>query len=107
MRTMRLLVLFDLPTGNKQERKTYSQFRKVLLDDGYCMEQYSVYSRLALSRDALETHLARLPANLPAVGAVTALALTEKQYESRQVLVRKGAHEHLPHDFGQQLTLFF
>lgn len=38
MRPMRLLVMFDLPTGNGRERKSYSQFRKFLIKDGYNME---------------------------------------------------------------------
>ena len=32
---MRLMVLFDLPTGNKKERKSYAEFRKFLIHDGY------------------------------------------------------------------------
>jgi CRISPR-associated protein Cas2 len=49
MRTMRLLVMFDLPTGSKRERKSYALFRKFLIKDGYHMDQYSVYSRVLLS----------------------------------------------------------
>lgn len=43
---MRILVFFDLPVVKKKERKIYSQFRRFLLNDGYDMIQYSVYSRL-------------------------------------------------------------
>ena len=49
MRVMRLLVLFDLPTGSKAERRQYSEFRKFLIQDGYHMEQFSVYSRLLVN----------------------------------------------------------
>ena len=104
---MRLLVMFDLPTGNAEERRTYAQFRKFLLEDGYRMEQYSVYSRVTLSRDNLDAHVERLRAHLPRVGMVTALTLTEKQYESREVLVHVGMHENLPADPGSQMTLVF
>ena len=69
MRIMRLLVLFDLPTGSKKERKSYSEFRKFLVKDGYHMEQFSVYSRVLLSRDSAETHMRRLKENLPIAGA--------------------------------------
>lgn len=41
MRIMRMLVLFDLPTGSKKERKSYAEFRKFLIKDGYHMEQFS------------------------------------------------------------------
>lgn len=101
---MRLLVLFDLPTGNSEERKSYSQFRKFLLKDGYIMEQYSVYTRVVLSRDAAETHVKRLRANLPLAGSVTVITLTERQYESRQILVNT-VHARSQIDVGSQLTL--
>ena len=47
MRIMRMLVMFDLPTGSKKERRSYADFRKFLIKDGYHMEQFSVYSRVA------------------------------------------------------------
>lgn len=108
MRIMRMLVFFDLPTGNKRERKAYATFRKFLIKDGYHMEQFSVYSRVLLSRDSVETHLKRLRANLPPAGAVTVLTLTEKQYEAREILVdtRPVASRGGP-DSGPQLTLTF
>ena len=107
MRIMRLLVLFDLPTGSKKERKSYSEFRKFLVKDGYHMEQFSVYSRVLLSRDSAETHLRRLKENLPSTGAVTVLTLTEKQYESREVLVDTRPKHNATIDPGSQMTLAF
>lgn len=83
MRVMRLLVMFDLPTGNKAERKSYAEFRKFLIRDGYHMEQFSIYSRLLLTRESAAAHIARLKQNLPRSGIVTVLELTEKQYSSR------------------------
>lgn len=104
MRIMRLLVLFDLPTGSKKERRSYTQFRKFLLKDGYHMEQFSVYSRITLSRESAAAHIARLEGNLPSTGVVTVITLTEKQYESRRVLVDSRIHKN-PVDLGTQLTL--
>lgn len=105
MKVMRLLVFFDLPTGSKAERRSYSDFRKFLIEDGYHMEQFSVYSRLLLTRESVESHIARLRANLPLSGEITVLELTEKQYEKRRVLLgTKGKEEK---DKGAQLTLLF
>ena len=101
-----MLVLFDLPNGSSSERKSYAQFRKFLLNDGYVMEQYSVYSRVTLSRDSAEVHLGRLRANLPTAGAVTVQILTERQYEARQILVNT-MREAKRTDVGPQLTLAF
>lgn len=107
MRIMRMLVFFDLPTGNKRERKAYASFRKFLIKDGYHMEQFSVYSRVLLSRDSADAHLRRLKANLPPAGAVTVLTLTEKQYEAREVLVDTRLASTRGPDAGPQLTLAF
>ncbi len=108
MRAMRMLVMFDLPTGSKSERKKYSEFRKFLIQDGYVMEQFSVYSRVLLSRDSGEAHMKRLKENLPPSGAVTVLTLTEKQFEDRAILIESRPQAaKRPEDPGAQLTLFF
>lgn len=106
MRIMRMLVMFDLPTGNKAERKSYAEFRKFLIKDGYHMEQFSVYSRILLSRESVASHMTRLKANLPAAGAVTVLTLTEKQFEDREVLIDTRPPKKQI-DVGDQLTLAF
>jgi CRISPR-associated protein Cas2 len=84
---MRLLVLFDLPTATKQDRKNYMQFRKFLISDGYDMLQFSVYSRIAKNRDDIDMHVYRLKNSLPPKGQVRALAVTEKQYAQMIVLL--------------------
>lgn len=101
MRVMRLLVLFDLPTGSKAERRQYSDFRKFLINDGYHMEQFSVYSRLLVTRESAAAHIARLKLNLPSAGEVTVIEMTEKQYEDRMVLLSEHKEQ------GAQLTLVF
>lgn len=106
MRIMRLLVMFDLPTGNKAERRSYSAFRKFLIEDGYQMEQFSIYSRVTLSQESARSHLERLRDNLPPAGEVTVLQLTEKQYSSRQILVSTSSTAK-PIDIGTQMTLVF
>lgn len=103
---MRLLVMFDLPTGSKKDRKSYAQFRKFLLDDGYQMEQFSVYSSLSFSRENIQSHIARLRANLPEAGIVTVYQFTEKQYEGRELLVNTYSNNART-DTGAQLTLSF
>lgn len=73
---------------------------------GYHMEQFSVYSRLLLTRESVATHVARLRLNLPKAGEVTVVQMTEKQYENRMVLVSKRKDEQKP-VMGTQLTLMF
>lgn len=86
---MRILVFFDLPVITAKEKKTAAKFRRFLLKDGYHMMQWSVYSRICNGMDAVATHQSRLKQNLPSKGSVRVLTLTEKQYESIEILVGK------------------
>ena len=51
------------------------------------MMQWSVYSRICNGTDAVEMHKKRLKANLPPKGSIRALTLTEKQYESIDIIL--------------------
>lgn len=84
---MRILVFFDLPVITAKERKATTKFRNFLLKDGYHMVQWSVYSRICNGTDAVAMHKSRLNQNLPEKGSVRMLTLTEKQYESIEVLL--------------------
>lgn len=84
---MRLVVLFDLPVKTKKQRHDATAFRNFLLKDGYYMLQYSVYVRVCNGADAVQKHRARLQGHLPDNGAVRVMVITEKQYESIEILV--------------------
>lgn len=86
-RFMRLMVFFDLPVKTKRERKTYTRFRKYLLNDGFDMIQFSVYSRITRNHDDAKKHIQRIQSNLPPVGSVRLLSVTEKQYSTMMTLV--------------------
>ena len=91
-----MIVFFDLPVVTTKERKVATKFRNFLLKDGYHMIQWSVYSRLCNGTDAVATHQQRLKLNLPQKGSVRLLVLTEKQYESIDVLVGTATFEDSP-----------
>lgn len=84
---MRLIIFFDIPTKTKKDRRCAYSFRKFLLNDGYCMLQYSVYVRVCNGMDAVRKHEGRLNENLPETGSVRMLVLTDKQYSSMKILV--------------------
>lgn len=86
-RFMRMLVFFDLPVKTKENRREAARFRKFLLNDGYYMVQYSVYARICNGMDAVNKHRQRLKQNLPDDGAIRMLVITEKQYESIEILL--------------------
>jgi len=86
-RFMRILVFFDLPVATKENRRSYTRFRKFLIADGYDMLQLSVYSRIVNGEDAVDKHLKRLQASLPPEGSVRFLQVTEKQYMAMKLLI--------------------
>jgi len=89
LRYMRILVFFDLPVVSKKDRKIYSQFRKFLLQDGYDMLQFSVYSRICKGLDGVEKHLSRLEYGVPKKGSVRSLLVTDRQYGAMNILCGK------------------
>jgi hypothetical protein len=86
-RFMRLLVMFDLPVTEKEERKVAARFRNFLLKDGYYMMQFSVYVRICNGIDGVNKHKMRLLRELPRTGSVRSLVVTERQFENMEFLV--------------------
>lgn len=84
---MRIIVFFDLPVKSKKQRREATRFRNFLLKDGYHMMQYSVYARVCNGTDSIEVHKKRLRAALPSSGAIRAIVITEKQFESIEILL--------------------
>lgn len=74
--------MFDLPVVTEKERKIATKFRNFLLDDGFIMMQFSVYSRICKNNDDLNKHINRIKANVPTNGNVRLLQVTENQYSN-------------------------
>jgi CRISPR-associated protein Cas2 len=81
---MWLLVMFDLPVKTKAQRKLATGFRKALLDDGFDMIQFSVYSRPCPSEENAQAHFDHISSCLPPKGQVRILQFTDKQYGRMQ-----------------------
>jgi CRISPR-associated protein Cas2 len=101
---MWILVLFDLPTETKTDRKRYTQFRKDLLRDGFSMFQFSIYLRHCSSRENADVHIKRIKKVLPEFGKIGIIEITDKQfgmielYENQNIIKNPGV--------SQQLELF-
>jgi len=106
MRVMRLLIMFDLPTKTQSDKKAYHEFHKFLVNSGWIMEQFSVYSRVTLGTENTSSHLSRVNKNLPPKGCVTVLELTEKQYTGRKILINSSKRGELSYN-PAQLSLEF
>ena len=102
---LKILVFFDLPVNSAAQRREAARFRTFLLKDGYHMLQYSVYARVCNGMDAVEKHRARVRRNLPDNGSIRMLTITEKQYESIEILLGRLTAADDPCQF-EQLTIF-
>lgn len=86
---MWVLVFFDLPTETKKERKASSDFRKYLIQDGFVMFQYSIYMRHCPSMENANVHIKRIKNNLPPLGQVGILCITDKQFGSMELFTER------------------
>lgn len=86
---MRVLVMFDMPTRTKEDRKACTKFRTNLIKEGYMMLQYSVYMRICKGVASANSQLDRLNFILPPKGHIRALILTEKQFDNMRLLIGK------------------
>ena len=103
-RIMWTLVMYDLPTETKKERKIASQFRKDLLKDGFSMFQFSLYLRHSQSSENADVHKLRVKKALPEHGKVGILQITDKQFGQMEIFY--GQKNQIKHQITQQLELF-
>jgi CRISPR-associated protein Cas2 len=75
-----ILVMFDLPVVEKEERRQASRFRNELLDLGYFMMQESVYARNCVSQEKYQRYLSDLRTISPEKGLINAFFITNKQW---------------------------
>ena len=86
---MRILLFFDLPTDTPRDRKIYSKFRKLLINEGFIMMQESVYTKLALNSSVVNSVKDKIYKNKPPKGIVQMLTITEKQFNTIEYIVGK------------------
>ncbi len=103
-RTMWLMVMFDLPTDTPKARKRYRDFRNHLLQDGFDMLQFSVYSRHTPSEENAAVHIQRVKTNIPDDGHIRILKFTDKQFS--RMLVFFGKMRKPPEKASEQLSFF-
>lgn len=77
---MWILVMFDLPTDTKPQRKAATRFRNFLLDEGFERSQFSVYARFVNGKEAFAARVNRIERHLPEAGDIQILNFTDRQY---------------------------
>lgn len=100
---MWMMVLFDLPVVESDERKAATDFRNFLLDNGFAMVQYSIYIKLFSGKDACEKYYKLIKNNLPSRGKVDILTITDKQYAN---IISYSSGEKIEKKQSEQLLLF-
>ena len=91
-RIMWVLVLFDLPTETKKDKKAYTDFRKNLQKDGFTMFQFSIYGRHCASSENATVHINRVKSFLPEYGQVGIMCITDKQFAAIELFYGKKLH---------------
>jgi len=86
---MWLFAMFDLPVTTAKARKRYARFRKLLLEQGFSMLQYSVYARYCASEEMATTFRGRIRAELPPAGYIRLLAVTDRQFGKMESYIGK------------------
>ena len=102
---VRVLVMFDLPVESKKQIRTYSNFRKQLIREGFLMLQYSIYIKSCLNKEAAEGSINNVKRFLPSEGHVRAMIITEKQFEKMKILV--GEEDRNIEILGENRTIEF
>lgn len=88
---MWLFALFDLPVKKKDQRRAYTKFRSLLLQQGFTQLQFSVYAQYCSSEDTSIAKRRRIREALPYEGHVRLLSVTDRQFANMEVFLGKAA----------------
>lgn len=102
-RLMWIVALFDLPVMTKSQRRAAMLFRKHLLEDGFSMVQFSVYTKFCRDKEKAMLVTRNVAARVPKDGRVDVIMITDRQYAGI-VTVRNNAR--VRRENPSQLTLF-
>lgn len=99
-----LLVMFDLPTLEAEQRRAANKYRNLLLDRGFSRVQLSIYCRYLINATAAIPVLDFLKSTIPEEGYVRILQLTDKQWSGGWHLY---GDKYLPQEEAPQQLLLF
>ena len=79
-RKMRSIIIYDLPSVEKEDIKEYNKFHRELQKIGFYMLQFSVYVKVLTNEFDFEKIVKKVNTIIPKKGSIILLRLTEKQY---------------------------
>lgn len=102
---MRLILIYDLPVVEEEDRKIYQRFNKDIKKLGFMMLQYSVYSKVLQNDTSYKQNIIRLNNIIPKRGSIIVFKVTEKQFQDMIYLSGvKNRHEAVVG--GNELVIF-
>lgn len=104
-RNVRLMVLFDMPVDTPAKRKAYAQFRKFIMDDGFMMLQYSVYTRYCNNDSDADKHIKRISTWKAEYGNIRLLKVTENQFTSMILIAGEKTEQELSESYEQLVII--
>ncbi|MDY5133765.1 CRISPR-associated endonuclease Cas2 [Actinotignum urinale] len=98
------LVMFDLPTETTQNKRDYRAFRNLLIDSGFLLTQYSVYTKYSPRGYLTQQSINFIKDSVPPQGEVCILHVTDRQWAN---MIRFfNAKEKKNPEQPEQLTIF-
>lgn len=79
-RKMRAIILFDLPSVEKQDMANNQKFIKKLKKIGFYMLQFSVYTKVLINQSEYDRIIKKVKQIILNKGNIIILKLTDKQY---------------------------
>ena len=106
-RVMWVMIMFDLPTKTKKNKKSYHWFHNELEKEGYMMIQYSIYAKVFASVESALSGKKRIKdfiAKNIKSGNIRIIIFTDKQFGSMDIIIGEQPKEEK--DGYKQLLLF-
>ncbi len=101
---MRMIVFFDLPVVESQDRYEYNLFRKYLVKNGFLMMQESVYCKLLQNATHAFSVSESIKRNKPPKGLIQILMITEKQFSRIEYVLGEKTTDIIDND--ERLLVF-
>lgn len=95
---MRTIVFFDLPTISSKDQKKYRDFLKQLKKYGFYMLQESVYVKMCIDNQVVNSIIKKIETIAPSNGSVMVLTVTEKQFSQMNVIIGKNKSDVISSD---------
>ena len=102
---MRLLLIYDLPVIEDEDRKIYHKFHNNIIRYGFYMMQYSVYSKVIQNDTLTKQYSKKLENIVPEKGNIIMIKITEQQYQN-MIYLRGEKNKYDILVGGKELVIF-